>query len=169
MKKSKKPLKTSPPPHSPEKKPISKGGTAKPAKTDATFDEGDIRNSTAFREASAKAEACAKNPERLGQIVEDAIARSQSIPKGPFADTWPYLLAMIRLLRAYSTGAYRDIPSPSLIRILGAVIYFISPIDVIPDGILVLGIVDDAFVVGLALKDVKDDLDTFMEWETQGA
>jgi len=30
----------------------------------------------------------------------------------------------------------------------------------------VLGHIDDAFVVGLALKSVRGDLDTFMAWET---
>ena len=45
-------------------------------------------------------------------------------------------------------------------------IYFVSPLDVIPDSIPVLGYIDDALVVGLALKTVRADLDAFMEWET---
>ena len=50
--------------------------------------------------------------------------------------------------------------------LLAALAYFIMPFDVIPDWIPVLGHIDDAFVVSLALKSVRADLDTFMAWET---
>jgi uncharacterized membrane protein YkvA (DUF1232 family) len=42
----------------------------------------------------------------------------------------------------------------------------VSPFDVIPDWVPVLGHIDDAFVISLALKSVRADLDTFMAWET---
>ena len=76
-------------------------------------------------------------------------------------------MAMIRILRAYYRREYRDVPQQSLVTIIGAVIYFVSPTDFIPDWIPVAGYLDDAFVVGLALKSVKDDLDAFMQWEAQ--
>ena len=131
-----------------------------------TISESAIRNSQAFREATSKAESYANDPERLRKLFEDATKKSRSIPKGPFAETWAYLMAMLRLIRAYYTGAYREIPWQSLVLIIIAVIYFVSPIDLIPDWIPVIGLIDDAFVVGLVLKSVKDDLDAFMEWET---
>ena len=131
-----------------------------------TITESAIRNSAAFREATSKAESYAKDPERLRKLFEDATKKSRSIPRGPFAETWAYLMAMFRLLRAYYTGAYREIPWQSLVLIIIAVIYFVSPIDLIPDWIPIIGLMDDAFVVGLVLKSVKDDLDAFMEWET---
>jgi len=76
-------------------------------------------------------------------------------------------MAMIRILRAYYRREYRDVPQQSLLTIIGAVIYFVSPTDFIPDWIPVAGYLDDAFVVALALKSVKDDLDAFMQWEAQ--
>jgi uncharacterized membrane protein YkvA (DUF1232 family) len=45
-------------------------------------------------------------------------------------------------------------------------IYFVSPFDVIPDYLPVLGHIDDAFVVSLALKSIRAELDMFMAWET---
>lgn len=88
------------------------------------------------------------------------------IPRGPFAETWPYLMAMIRLIRDYTRAEYRDISETNLITIIAAVLYFVSPFDVIPDWVPVLGHIDDAFVISLALKSVRLDLDTFMAWET---
>ena len=75
-------------------------------------------------------------------------------------------MAMIRLIRAYHQGEYRDISSQNLLIVLAAIIYFISPFDVIPDSVPILGHIDDAWVVRLALESVHADLDTFMAWET---
>ncbi len=126
----------------------------------------DITRSAYFREAALTAKAYAKDPDRLRNLFEQARHKIGDMPRGPFADMWAYLLAMIRLIRAYHEGVYREIPERSLLIIVSAMIYFVSPLDVIPDWIPVLGYIDDALVVGLALKTVREDLDAFMEWET---
>jgi uncharacterized membrane protein YkvA (DUF1232 family) len=127
----------------------------------------DPRASASYRQAAVSASAYAKNPERLRQLLEDAAKKTKGAPREPFKDTWAYLMAMIRILRAFYRRQYHELPWQSLITILGAVIYFVSPIDFIPDWIPIAGYLDDAFVVALALKSVKDDLDIFMQWEAQ--
>ena len=126
----------------------------------------EITQSTAFRRAAAEAEDYARNPARLRQLVQDAVGKINVTPRGPFADTWPYLMAMVRLVRDYQRAEYRDLPEQNLRTIIAALLYFVSPFDVIPDWVPVLGHIDDAFVVSLALKSVRADLDTFMAWET---
>jgi uncharacterized membrane protein YkvA (DUF1232 family) len=126
----------------------------------------EITQSAAFRRAAIDAEACVRDSTRLRQLVEDAVGKISIIPRGPFADTWPYLMGMIRLIRDYQRAEYRDISEPNLQIIIAAILYFVSPFDVIPDWVPVLGHIDDAFVVSLALKSVRLDLDTFMAWET---
>ena len=126
----------------------------------------EITQSAAFRRATADAESYVRDSKRLRKLVADAVGKINIIPRGPFTDTWPYLMSMIRMIREYDRGEYRDISSPKLLIIVAAIIYFVSPFDVIPDWIPVLGHIDDAFVVGLALKSVRGDLDTFMAWET---
>ena len=125
-----------------------------------------ITQSGAFRRAAIDAEACVRDSKRLRQLVEDAVGKINITPRGPFADTWPYLMAMIRLIRDYQRAEYRDISEPNLVIIIAAILYFVSPFDVIPDWVPVLGHIDDAFVISLALKSVRLDLDTFMAWET---
>src|SRR2546421_3027838 len=126
----------------------------------------EITQSAAFRRATIDAEAYARDPTRLRQLVEDAVGKISVIPRGPFADTWPYLMAMIRLLRDFHRAEYRDISEANLQIVIAAILYFVSPFDVIPDWVPVLGHIDDAFVISLALKSVRSDLDTFMAWET---
>jgi uncharacterized membrane protein YkvA (DUF1232 family) len=127
----------------------------------------DPRASAAYRQATSSASAYVRDPERLRKLLEDVAKKTKEAPREPFKETWAYLMAMIRLLRAYYRREYRDVPPQSLVTIIGAIIYFVSPIDFIPDWIPIAGYLDDAFVVGLALKSVKDDLDAFMQWEAQ--
>jgi uncharacterized membrane protein YkvA (DUF1232 family) len=125
-----------------------------------------ITRSAAFRKATAEAESCVKNPEQLRQLLMDAREKINHIPRGPFAETWPYLMGMIRLIREFHQGEYRDLSSPNLLTIIAAIIYFVSPFDLIPDSVPILGHIDDALVVRLALESVRADLDAFMAWET---
>jgi len=139
----------------------------KPRPEEGRLPGGDeITQSTAFRRAAIDAEGYAREPNRLRQLVADAAGKISVIPRGPFADTWPYLMGMIRLLRDYHRAEYRDISEQNLQIIIAAILYFVSPFDVIPDWVPVLGHIDDAFVISLALKTVRMDLDTFMAWET---
>ena len=52
---------------------------------------------------------------------------------------------------------------PSMISLVRR-IYFVSPVDLIPDVIPVAGHLDDAAVVGACLALVKSDLDDYKEW-----
>jgi uncharacterized membrane protein YkvA (DUF1232 family) len=154
-------------PSSTAARPVRKKAAGKPPRAEQARIAGDeITQSTAFRRAAMDAETYARDPNRLRQLVEDAVGKINVIPRGPFADAWPYLMAMIRLLRDYHRAEYRDISETNLRAIIAAILYFVSPFDVIPDWIPVLGHIDDAFVVSLALKSVRSDLDTFMAWET---
>src|SRR5207248_9972614 len=74
----------------------------------------EITQSAAFRRAAIDAEAYARDPMRLRQLVADAVGKIALIPRGPFAETWPYLMAMIRLIRDYHRADYRDISVQNL-------------------------------------------------------
>lgn len=163
MKKSK--ASTSAPGSAAKKKKQSPGAAQR--KVDQPLPGGDeITQSMAFRRAAIDAEACVRDSTRLRKLVEDAVGKISVLPRGPFTDTWPYLMAMIRLIRDYQRAEYRDISEANLLVVIAAILYFVSPFDVIPDWVPVLGHIDDAFVISLALKSVRMDLDTFMAWET---
>ena len=150
----------------PAKKSASPKAVKPAAKKEKQLAGDEVTESAAFRRAALEAEAYANDPARLRKLLEDSIGKLNVIPRGPFGESWPYLLAMVRLVRDYHRAEYRDIAPPKLIAIISAIIYFVSPFDVIPDYLPVLGHIHDAFVVGLALKSVRAELDTFMAWET---
>jgi len=145
----------------------SKKKKAKPrARSKTEKGRSEITASTAFRRATAESESFANEPERLLKLLQVAREKINHIPRGPFAETWPYLMAMIRLLTGFQKGEYRDISTQNLHLIVATIIYFVSPFDVIPDSVPIFGHLDDALVVRMAVKSVGADLDAFMAWET---
>src|SRR5712692_8954810 len=119
-----------------------------------------------FAQAVKSAKSYVEDPQRLRELFEEAAKQAASMPKEPFAETWPYFQAMLRLIRAYSQGTYRDVPESTLVVIIAAIIYVVSPLDVIPDALPALGYLDDATVLALAARRARQTLDDFMLWET---
>ena len=119
-----------------------------------------------FAQAVKSAKTYVGNPQRLQSLFQEAAKQAASMPKDPFAETWPYFQAMLRLIRAYSEGKYRDVPESTLVVIIAAIIYVVNPLDVIPDALPALGFLDDATVLALAVRRARQALDDFMTWET---
>ena len=107
----------------------------------------------------------ANDPKALRDLFHEAVRKTRSIPKAPFADMWAYLLAMLRLIRAYYRGEYRNVRFANLVLIIGAIIYVLDPWDLIPDWIPGLGFVDDATVLAFAVQKTREALDDFAAWE----
>ena len=86
-------------------------------------------------------------------------------PPGFLEDLWNDIKLMISLISDYYKGNYTDVPWKIIAAIAGAIVYFVSPIDVVPDFIPILGYADDALVLKLALELAKKDLDKYEEWK----
>jgi uncharacterized membrane protein YkvA (DUF1232 family) len=97
----------------------------------------------------------AKNPKALRELFDEAVRKTKSIPKAPFKDLWVYLQAMLRLIRAYYRGEYRDVKVANLVLIIAAIIYVLDPWDLIPDWIPGLGFIDDATVLAFAVQNSR--------------
>ena len=123
-----------------------------------------VEKSTFFRSARERALACVKSPQKLNQLLDRALKKSEG-RRGRLAEVWDSLRACLRLLRAYANGSYREIPWDSLVSIVAAVIYFVMPLDMIPDFILSFGLIDDVALIGWILSTVKSDVDRFIAWE----
>lgn len=75
-----------------------------------------------------------------------------------------YIPLFVSLVRSYIKKEYRQIPFMSIVTIVAALIYFLSPLDVIPDFIPGLGFVDDATIIAFCFMSFKHDLDKYSNW-----
>ena len=72
---------------------------------------------------------------------------------------------LFSLIKDYWKGAYRDVSIWSILVFSFAIIYILSPIDIIPDFTLGLGQIDDAAVLLLCLYFLEKDLYKYKEWK----
>lgn len=77
------------------------------------------------------------------------------------------LQILMRMAQSHISGRYRAFPVSSIILIVFALIYFITPVDLIPDFIPALGFTDDASVVFLIAKKLNRDITNFSKWENE--
>ena len=99
-------------------------------------------------------------------LLDKATEKAKQADKGAFKDLWPYLLAMLRLIRAFCSGKYRRVSWESLISVIVAIAYFASPLELIPDFLPGVGYLDDAMIVRFVYRSAKAELNRFMEWES---
>ncbi len=88
-----------------------------------------------------------------------------SANKGALSDVWSQLLLLFSLTKDYAKGSYVDIPKTTIVSVLAALLYFISPIDLVPDFIVGMGFLDDAFVLGFVYKSVSKELLKYQVWK----
>ncbi|GAB3111691.1 hypothetical protein GCM10027055_12820 [Janibacter alkaliphilus] len=87
-----------------------------------------------------------------------------SAPGSP--SLWRRLRAVPRLVRAVRSGEYTGVSSARLMLLLAGVGYVVSPIDVVPEGLLlVLGLADDALVLGWVALTLVQETEAFLAWE----
>ncbi|WP_373026562.1 YkvA family protein [Sulfurimonas sp.] len=86
-------------------------------------------------------------------------------PPNALIKLWEDVKLMVGLVTDYLKGDYKEVPWNVIASISGAVVYFVSPIDVIPDFIPGFGYLDDALVIKLALGFAKSDLEKYKQWK----
>jgi len=83
---------------------------------------------------------------------------------------WRRLLEDFRLLGAlikdYWKGEYRDVSLGSIAVFVLAIIYVLSPIDILSDFIPLLGQIDDAFILLFCIYLLEKDLQKYHNWKS---
>jgi len=109
-----------------------------------------------------KARDYASDSRKAKKLVDEAVKKSYGI--GPIAELGESLKLIFALVIDYGKGRYRDVHYSSLITIIIGLLYFVAPIDTIPDFIPMAGFIDDAAVLGLIIKQVSGELDKYKAW-----
>lgn len=74
-------------------------------------------------------------------------------------------LALLQSLGlAWWRGEYRAISGRALVSIVAGLVYFLSPLDLIPDFLLGVGLLDDVAVLAWVMRTWSSELDAFVAW-----
>jgi uncharacterized membrane protein YkvA (DUF1232 family) len=117
--------------------------------------------------AKRKAEDYLRDPQKTKKLLSAVVEKTQKgqDKKGPLLEVWESLKALSRLMNAFVRKEYKEIPWQSLVLSSMALLYFVTPSDLLPDFIPVVGYVDDATIIAFVVNAIKADLDKFLEWE----
>ena len=121
----------------------------------------------ALESGYAQSEALLNDKDEL----DDFLYRlEQKINDMPFVGKkFSMIPVMISLVKNYVQGKYTTVPYGTILAIMSALIYVLSPVDIIPDFIPFVGHLDDVAVIGLCLSMVKTDIDSYDVWrQSQG-
>ncbi|MHA6246387.1 YkvA family protein [Pontibacter sp. CAU 1760] len=126
-----------------------------------------IAQSPFFKNILKKAEVYLKHPSQVAELITDTLKKASS-KKGVGAlagEVWENLQLLTRMIKAATSGEYKGIPSSTVVGGVAVLIYFITPIDLIPDVIPVIGLLDDATLLAWFMTSIKSELDRFKEWD----
>lgn len=119
--------------------------------------------------ARRKAEDYVRDPQRTQELLAMALSKASARRNGQglIDEVWDYLQVASRLIQAAVRGEYTGLSGKSLALIVGALIYYVSPLDIIPDFLPIAGLLDDVAVLAFALRSLRDELDAFKRWESE--
>lgn len=119
----------------------------------------------------AQAEKIAANAEESKDVADKAQKKfSKSIDgsnSGAFAQMGTDFMTLVRMVRARASGSYRNISKRTYIAGIAALLYFVNPIDLVPDFLVAAGFLDDAAVFAFTLRFIRRELQRFRNWEEE--
>ena len=117
-----------------------------------------------YKKFFKKSSSYLQNKDKSNRLLKNAVSLSAK-KKGSLKEVWEKLQLLIELFKAYISGQYREIPTKSILSVIAALLYFVSPIDAIPDFLLGFGYIDDAAVIAFTVRQISKDLDLFKQWK----
>lgn len=76
------------------------------------------------------------------------------------------LQLLISLVKDWHRGAYTQVPRNTVILIIAALLYFLSPLDTVPDFLGLIGFTDDAGVILFVLNSLRKEIDRYRQWKS---
>lgn len=119
----------------------------------------------AFEDKSSEAQHLLEDTDKLDVFLNKVECKFREI-KG-IGKELAKIPLLVQLVRSYIKKEYTDIPLASIVAITAALIYFLSPIDLIPDIIPGIGKVDDAAVLAIAIKVIETDIESYQQWRIE--
>jgi len=114
------------------------------------------------------------NDSTISYAIEKEEYINKISKKGPLLDKFADLKLLFEMLKnngkENNKGEKYSISPAVLAIVVGALLYVISPIDIIPDAIPVIGFIDDAAIITAAITQIKkigDDIKNYKKWKEE--
>ena len=117
-----------------------------------------------FRQSTRKAGRYARNSTSLLSLIGAVLNKSKSVGGDEGIGFREQLGLLSRLIKDY-----RQVSMKTILSIVASLLYFVSPIDVIPDFLPLVGFADDIALVVWVFNSLQGELVNFRDWERSQA
>jgi uncharacterized membrane protein YkvA (DUF1232 family) len=112
-----------------------------------------------------KANDIAGEDGKLQKLLKNVGERLNAVSQNPKVQTaLEPIMIFKRMIQAHRSGKFK-VSSKTLGLIVLGLVYFVTPIDIIPDFMPILGFTDDLSVILAVFNSVKHEVTDFLNWE----
>jgi uncharacterized membrane protein YkvA (DUF1232 family) len=119
------------------------------------------------RSSANKAGKVVQDAEKTTRLLNMALKKSEGLGDKSLGELWGYFKALLRMIEASARRRYGGASWQSLALALGAIVYFVNPLDFIPDIAFLGGFIDDVTILAYVIRWIKGDIEQFLQWEQQ--
>ena len=127
------------------------------------FNEEDAKKQ--LEKGYGEAEKILEDKDKMEELLQKLEKKLQTIPLA--GESLSAIPTLISLIKRYIQKEYTEIPPGTIIAVISALLYWVSPIDILPDAIPGVGYIDDAFVLAACLKLVGNDIEEYKKWRDE--
>ncbi|MCH2353652.1 MAG: DUF1232 domain-containing protein [Pseudomonadales bacterium] len=118
-----------------------------------------------YRDYQRRADGLVRSKERLKNLATQAVRKLSGTASMRIDRVRDELILCIALVRSWMHGEYDGVSRQTIVAVTAALLYFVVPLDVIPDFLIGVGFIDDASVVGYVMTMLAAEMDTFRRWQ----
>ena len=121
-----------------------------------------------YRDYQRRADGLVRSKERLKNLATQAVRKLSGTASMRIDRVRDELILCIALVRSWIHGEYDGVSRQTIVAVTAALLYFVVPLDVIPDFLIGVGFIDDASVVGYVMTKLAAEMGTFRRWQERG-
>jgi uncharacterized membrane protein YkvA (DUF1232 family) len=122
------------------------------------------RSETRIKALTQRAEKLLKHPKALVKELhsaQDKLARTQN---HRLTEIKEQLAVLIAWAQDILSGAYKDYQTKTPVMIIAGILYFLMPLDSIPDFLLGWGYIDDVAVISFIYRQLTTEIEHYLSW-----
>ena len=118
-----------------------------------------------YRNYERRADRLVSSKERLKNLAMQAARKLSGTASTRIDRVRDQLILCIALVRCWMRGEYDGVSHQTIVAVTAALLYFVVPLDVIPDFLIGWGFIDDASVVAYVMNVLAAEMDAFRRWQ----
>lgn len=130
-----------------------------------------ISKTLIFRALIGRAKSVVGHPARFMNLMKSAFKKLKRYNGvGEFtSEAVASVILLLQMLKARASGEYKGLSRKKMFLVVAAIIYFVTPIDIIPDFLPVVGLLDDLSLLAWIYTTLSKEVKEFVQWKNAGS